>query len=152
MIAGSARERTRFLRFAVVGAIGSVVDFGVMNLLTRFAQMDLVPAGTISFAMAVLSNFLGNRHWTYPDSRSRPIIHQLGMFAAVNFAGIAIRTPILHFLEPPMLAALSKATSLTSRSAELLAKNLTLAVAIAIVMLWNFFANRYWTYGDVEAG
>jgi putative flippase GtrA len=27
--------------------------------------------------------------------------------------------------------------------------NLTLAVAILVVMMWNFFANRYWTYNDV---
>jgi putative flippase GtrA len=28
--------------------------------------------------------------------------------------------------------------------------NLTLAVAVLIVMFWNFFVNRYWTYSDVE--
>jgi len=31
-----------------------------------------------------------------------------------------------------------------------LADNFTLAVAVVIVMFWNFFANRYWTYSDVE--
>ena len=35
-------------------------------------------------------------------------------------------------------------------SPELLAKNLTLALAVGIVMLWNFFVNRYWTYNDVD--
>ena len=29
-------------------------------------------------------------------------------------------------------------------------KNLTLALAVGIVMLWNFFVNRYWTYNDVD--
>ena len=33
---------------------------------------------------------------------------------------------------------------------KVIADNLTLAVAIAIVTLWNFFANRYWTYGDIQ--
>jgi len=152
MIASPSQERIRFLRFALVGAVGSVIDFGVMNLLTRFAHMELVAAGTISFGVAVLSNFLGNRHWTYPDSRSRPVVRQLGMFAAVNVAGALIRIPILHFLEPPALRLVERSTTLAGRSVELLAKNLTLAAAIAIVMLWNFFANRYWTYGDVDQG
>jgi putative flippase GtrA len=31
-----------------------------------------------------------------------------------------------------------------------LAKNFTLALAVGIVMLWNFFVNRYWTYNDVD--
>jgi putative flippase GtrA len=29
------------------------------------------------------------------------------------------------------------------------ADNITLALAIVIVMFWNFFVNRYWTYRDV---
>ena len=33
---------------------------------------------------------------------------------------------------------------------DILADNFTLAVAVVIVMFWNFFANRYWTYGDVD--
>jgi putative flippase GtrA len=28
--------------------------------------------------------------------------------------------------------------------------NMTLALAVVIVMFWNFFANRYWTYSDVD--
>ena len=33
---------------------------------------------------------------------------------------------------------------------EFVARNLTLAVAVGIVLLWNFFGNRYWTYNDVD--
>ena len=33
---------------------------------------------------------------------------------------------------------------------EFYAKNLTLASAVGIVMLWNFFVNRYWTYNDID--
>ena len=144
------RERTRFLKFAVVGAVGSVIDFGVMNLLTRGLSMKLVYAGTISFICAVINNFTGNRYWTYPESRSRHILHQLGMFFVVNAIGIAIRIPILHFLEPPLEGVFTNMQSLSSISPEFAAKNATLAIAIGIVMLWNFFVNRYWTYNDVE--
>jgi len=78
------RERARFLRFAVVGIIGAVVDFGVMNLLVNLFSFSLVSAGTISFLAAILSNFIWNRYWTYPDSRSKPISHQLLEFLVVN--------------------------------------------------------------------
>jgi putative flippase GtrA len=142
-------ERTRFLKFAVVGAFGAVVDFGVMNLLTRFLDMPLVWAGTISFVCAVVSNFIWNRYWTYPESRTRPLVKQLGMFFVVNTAGVAIRIPILHFGEPPLLHLFETLARVTPATAELLAKNTTLAVAVGIVMLWNYFANRYWTYNDI---
>ena len=150
MILTDNKERVRFLKFATVGAIGSVVDFGVMNLMSHLFKMPLVLAGTISFICAVFSNFTLNRFWTYPESRSRHVIHQLGMFFLVNTAGILIRIPILHYIEPPMAGVFESMVHISSAAAETLAKNATLAFAIGIVMIWNYFINRYWTYNDVE--
>ncbi len=150
MILNNAKERERFLKFAVVGVIGAVIDFGVMNLLTQVFALPLVVAGTISFICAVISNFVWNRYWTYPESRSRAIMHQLAMFFAVNVAGVGIRIPILHFVEPPLLRLLENLRFRLPLSADLLAKNITLALAVGIVMLWNFFVNRYWTYNDID--
>ncbi len=150
MILNNAKERERFLKFTVVGAIGAVIDFGVMNLLTQTVAMPLVAAGTISFICAVISNFIWNRYWTYPESRSRAIAHQLAMFFAVNVAGVGIRIPILHFVEPPLFRLLERLEFRLPLSPDLIAKNLTLALAVGIVMLWNFFVNRYWTYNDVD--
>jgi putative flippase GtrA len=144
------QEQARFVKFMVVGVIGAVVDFGIMNLFSRLFGMPLVWAGTISFICAIVSNFIWNRYWTYPDSRSRPISSQLFMFFVVNVAGIAIRLPILHFLEPPIRNAFQNFGLGVSLTPEFLAKNFTLAVAVSVVMLWNFFVNRYWTYNDVD--
>ena len=143
-------ERGRFIKFMAVGAIGAVVDFGIANLLTYFLGMDLVPAGTISLACAIVSNFIWNRYWTYPDSRSRALAHQLGMFTIVNVAGVAIRIPILHYMEPLMLSFFRQGLRLTHLSPDFAARNSTLALAVGIVMLWNFFVNRRWTYGDID--
>ncbi|MEM4202807.1 MAG: GtrA family protein, partial [Candidatus Methanomethylicaceae archaeon] len=105
-------------------------------------------AGTISFFCAVTSNFIWNRFWTYPESRSRPVVHQWLMFFLVNLAGVGIRIPLLCFLEAPVERLVIRLLPAFS-SPSLLAKNLTLAIAVGVVMLWNFFVNRYWTYNDV---
>ncbi len=144
------KERNRFLKFAAVGTLGAIIDFGVMNLLTHLFDMPLVYAGTISFTCAVISNFVWNRLWTYPESRSRPLLNQLGMFFIVNTAGVAIRIPILHYVEPPMLKFFEDIFHTSHNTAEFYAKNITLAAAVGIVMLWNFFVNRYWTYNDID--
>jgi putative flippase GtrA len=144
------KERNRFIKFAIVGAGGAVVDFVVMNLLTHLANMALVFAGTISFLCAVTSNFAWNRIWTYPDSRSRTLVSQLGMFVVVNAAGVAIRVPTLHYLEPPVLRFIARNFHTSTQTAEFYARNLTLAAAVGIVMLWNYFVNRYWTYNDID--
>jgi putative flippase GtrA len=150
ILTANNKERVRFLKFATVGALGAAIDFGVMNLMTHLFDMKLVYAGTVSFIFAVLSNFTLNRYWTYPDSRSRHFLHQLGMFFVVNAAGIAFRVPTLHFVEPLMANMFERAANLSHASAEFLAKNATLAFAIAVVLIWNFFINRYWTYNDIE--
>ena len=144
------KERNRFIKFALVGTLGAAIDFGVMNLLSHLLDMPLVYAGTISIVCAVISNFILNRFWTYPESRSRPLVNQLGMFFVVNLAGLAIRIPILHYVEPPMLEFFENMFHASPTTAEFYAKNLTLALAVGIVMLWNFFVNRYWTYNDID--
>lgn len=147
------RERSRFLRFAFVGVIGAVVDFGVMNLLVNLFNVSFLIAGTTSFLCAIISNFTWNRYWTYPDSRSKRIRNQMIQFAIISIIGLAIRTPILAVVEPPMVRFMdnllrSLGTYLVSP--EFIAHNVTLGIAVLIVMFWNFFANRYWTYSDVD--
>ena len=146
------KERTRFLRFAVVGLIGAVVDFGVMNLMNNVFGASLVVAGTISFIAAVLSNFTWNRYWTYPDSRSKPISRQLIEFSVVSVIGLLIRVPVLALLEPVITRIISNLPfEIPFFSVEFLSYNITLMIAVVIVMFWNFFVNRYWTYSDVES-
>jgi len=151
-IVTNPRERTRFFRFAVVGIIGAVVDFGIFNLLTNFAGLTAVWASVISFIAAIISNFTWNRYWTYPDSRSKPLGEQLFQFSTVSLLGLLIRTPIIYLLEPLFNNIFSEFAFLPIGfiTAEFLANNLALAIAVIVVMFWNFFINRYWTYSDVE--
>jgi putative flippase GtrA len=156
------RELSRFLKFTVVGTIGAVVDFGTFNLLLTLLHTPYLIAGGISFACAVTNNFLLNRYWTYPDSRAKPVARQAIQFALVNAVGLMIRTPVLAIGEAPMIrfaqwgidalaAALpSLAAGVASLDPALLGRNLALALAVLIVLFWNFAINRIWTYSDVE--
>ena len=151
IILTNSRERTRFLKFSVVGFIGAIVDFGVMNLIVNLFSAPLVFAGTISFICAVISNFLWNRYWVYPDSRSKPTIRQLSEFTVVSIIGMAIRIPTLALLEPVFYnIILHLPFDLPNLPVKVVSDNITLSVAVLIVLFWNFFVNRYWTYSDVE--
>ena len=145
------RERTRFFRFLVVGVFGAFVDFGIENLLHRVFGLPYVMSGAISFICAIVSNFIWNRYWTYPDSRSKPIIGQLIQFAIVNVIGLVIRIPILRFLEPEVTRLFSRLPErFLILPYDAMGENVTLAIAVGIVLFWNFFVNRYWTYSDVK--
>ena len=151
MILTNTQERTRFLRFLAVGAFGAVVDFGIFNLLTQLTSILPVIASGISFICAIISNFLWNRYWTYPDSRTKPLGSQLAQFALVSGIGLIIRIPLFAFLEPNLISAagsiLPAGYFLNDR---FVGHNVSLAIAVLVVMLWNFFANRFWTYNDVK--
>src|SRR5512133_2734489 len=94
MMLTDPQERGRFLRFVVVGIIGAIVDFGTFNLLVALTHIPAVWASMISFTAAVVSTFLWNRYWTYPDSRSKAISRQVVQFLVVSAIGLGIRTPL----------------------------------------------------------
>ena len=145
------RERTRFLRFMAVGTIGAVVDFTTFNLLNGLVHMPAVWAQAVSFTIAVISNFTWNRLWTYPDSRAKTMSQQLVQFFLVNVVGLAIRTPIFSGLGNPLRNIFTNVIPpIPHLSPSFLGHNFSLAIAVVVVMMWNFFVNRYWTYNDVQ--
>jgi putative flippase GtrA len=150
MILTNQKERSRFFRFAVVGCIGAVIDFGVFNILSSVVRVPAVIASIISFLLAVCSNFIWNRYWTYPDSRSKAFQHQMMQFVIISLAGLAIRTPLFAFLEKLIISEVSLFQIPSPLTPVMVGHNIALAIVILIVMFWNFFANRFWTYADVK--
>jgi putative flippase GtrA len=148
------KERSRFLRFAMVGVIGAIVDFGTFNLLNGLFGVLPVIAQSISFVAAVFSNFTWNRYWTYPDSRSKAISRQLVQFTLVNSIGLAIRTPIFLLAEIPLtrffLWLNLQHRIIPVNLVQFFGHNAALAVAVLVVMMWNFLVNRFWTYNDIS--
>ncbi len=139
------KEAERFSKFLIVGTIGFVVDFGTLTLLKELFQTPTLIANTISFSMAVISNFTLNRYWTYPDSREKKLSSQLGQFAVVSIVGLVINNTLLLLLEGPFDSLLETVGIFVGRG-YIPAK----MVATVVVLFWNFFVNRYWTYNDVE--
>jgi putative flippase GtrA len=160
--ADGRKELIRFLKFSVVGTIGAVVDFGTFNMLTSVIRLQSLISSVLSFTAAIISNFIWNRFWTYPDSRSKTIRQQAIQFGLVNVVGLGIRTPIFAFSEgylirlaerllpilPPSLPPAP--TSIFPIEAVVLGRNMALALAVIVVLFWNFLINRLWTYSDVS--
>jgi putative flippase GtrA len=150
MILTNAQERTRFYKFAVVGAFGALLDFGLFNIFTSLAGIPAIISSALSFVAAVLSNFIFNRYWTYPDSRSKPLAHQAIQFSLISLIGMGIRLIMFALLENPFITLADNFFPNFGISSTVIGHNATLALAILVVMMWNFIANRYWTYNDVS--
>lgn len=154
------KEVERFLKFACVGTLGAFLDLGISFLLLRAifdprVTWEYMTAATISFIAAVMSNFTWNRYWTYPDSRSNPIQQQLVQFTIVSVIGWTGRVIWLSFAKPLFeKLASNMATQLSipidDVTAALVGGMVAIFFGIFVVMIWNFFVNRYWTYNDVD--
>jgi putative flippase GtrA len=136
----SPKEITRFLKFAIVGAIGMVVDLAVLTFAREVLGLSLSLAVGLGFMVAVISNFTWNRLWTFPESRTRPIATQLGQFAFINLIGLALNELIVLGLHPLF------GEVLVDPPAYLAAK----VIAIGVVLFWNYGANRIWTYRGIR--
>ena len=143
-------ERIRFIKFSVVGISGTIIDFGIFNLLL-YIQLSSIFASTISFIVAVINNFYWNRNWTYPESKIHPITTQLIKFSSVSLTGLLIRTMLYKLIEQP---SIKFAEGLKNEnilfSAEVVGKNISLAFVIITVLFWNYLANRFWTYKNIS--
>ena len=158
-----SKEVERFLRFAVVGAMGFIVDMTTLiilqaTILPQVNTMAVAIATTIAFLAAILSNFTWNRFWTYPDSRSRSVRRQLAQFIFISVVGWVTRTAWIAWAFAPMgvflmglLGPMLDPAFVNTPTAEARLGTVgAQVIGVIVIMFWNFFANRYWTYNDVD--
>ncbi|MFN8494220.1 MAG: GtrA family protein [Caldilineaceae bacterium] len=142
------KEVRRFAKFATVGAAGAVTHVTLLNLLVQLAHLPSVAANPIGFCAAVLQNFILNRRWTYPESRERHAGSQLLQFAIVSLVGLVLNQliflTVLRRTEPLFIKWAGQ-----QHLGHLLGYNFAWAVAVGIVMVWNFGVNRLWTYRGI---
>jgi dolichol-phosphate mannosyltransferase len=123
---------TRFLRFALVGLSGVVVDLTIFYLLNDPSTLGwgLTRSKAIAAQTAIVNNFLWNDQWTFGDvARRQPgwaaRLRRFLKFNLICLSGLVLNILILNFLF------------------NVLCVNRYLAnlIAIALVTLWNFWVN-----------
>lgn len=143
--------KKRFIKFALVGLSGTIVDFSIFNLGISVFHLEPVIASVCSFSIAVVNNFIWNRVWTYPESKEIAFLPQLIKFGVISVIGLIIRTPLFAALEDPLIISLQKSIPPDFYlSPETIGHNVALAIAIVVVLFWNYFANRLWTYKGIK--
>jgi dolichol-phosphate mannosyltransferase len=122
----------RFIRYAVVGLSGVIVDMGLLYVLSDPTMLGwgLTRSKLIASQMAILNNFIWNDAWTFHDlsAQQRGLkarLRRLGKFQLICLAGIAINATLLN-LQFNLLG---------------INRYVANAVAIAAVTGWNFWLN-----------
>jgi dolichol-phosphate mannosyltransferase len=119
----------QFVRFAAVGASGYVVNLAVFTVAVHGIDVHYQVAAVLGFLVAVTSNFLLNRHWTFVGHGGRRT-HQAARFLIVSVAAFLLGLVLLSVLVggfgmPSVLAQ---------------------AISIVAATPLSFVANRLWTF------
>lgn len=134
-------ELTGFFRFGIVGLSSTFLDLAILSALKYFFGWPTVLANFISYSCGTINSYNLSRHWVYSDSKGNRSFRQLFRFISINVVGLILNMVLLLLLEIPFGMLLSNAAY-----SYIPAK----IGATIIVFLWNFFANRFWTFSQSE--
>jgi putative flippase GtrA len=103
-IAASLYQRWRLLvhelaKFGIVGAVNTVLDFGLANLLYLGFGWPSLSAKTASVAVAATSSFFMNRHWTFRHRARTGLRREYGLFFLLNGVGLLIANGCILVVE-----------------------------------------------------
>lgn len=85
----------QFVKFGVVGAIGVVVNEGLL-IFIKSRGVYFLTAGAVAIEISILSNFVLNDLWTFRDRRSGKAAFRLVKFNALMLAGLAVNLAVLY--------------------------------------------------------
>src|SRR5579859_3591312 len=123
----------QLVRFAIVGGVGFVINIAVYAVLVHAVGLDYHAASVLAWLVAVLNNFVMNRHWTFDAGEGRAHFQAMRFFVVSVVALGANQLLLTVFVES---AGMEKVA----------------AQALAVVgsMPLNFLGNKLWSFRDDE--
>lgn len=130
---GIKRLAAQFLRFGVVGAIATGIDFGVMILLTEAFGVDPVISSGVSFCTSTVFNYLASMRFVFRHREDLSKRREFIIFVVLSLIGLGLNQLVMW-----------GGTAVLGEDWYVLVK----VVATGIVMLWNFFSRKHWLDAD----
>ena len=138
-------EAEQLVKYLLVGIMGMVIELITLNFLI-FAlgwtsDFQKVAANVFAVSLAIFSNFVWNRLWTFSNARTGNKRKQFARFIFVSIVGLVLNSVIFYLADNYLFEYFFP---------QIIAIQLAKFVAIGIVLVWNFAANRFWTFNTVS--
>jgi putative flippase GtrA len=119
----------QLVRFGLVGGVGFVVNVAVYALFVHSVGLDYRAASVVAWLVAVLNNFVLNRHWTFDARDGR------AHFQAMRFLVVSLVAEAFSLL---LLTLFVQGAGIAKIPAQ--------ALAVAASMPLNFLGNKLWSF------
>lgn len=128
-------------KFASVGVLNTLIDFGVLNALSLAFQVFSGPMvalfNAIGFIVANINSYAWNKYWTFQNA-SRKGAAEILQFFAVSVVGILLNTGIVYGATTFMSAPGGISASQWENAAKL--------IATVVSLVWNFFGYKFFVF------
>lgn len=132
----------QFVKFGVVGVIGATVDFGSYNIMTRGFNWDtiyrvfgyqIIAANLVSVFLAICSNFILNKYWTFRNP-SKAVVQQGAGYFTLNFITFVLNQILTSFFafRVPVVEAIFSSQK----------DNAAKAISVGFILFINFFGSK----------
>lgn len=119
----------QLVRFGLVGGVGFIVNLAVYAVCVHGLGIDYHAANVIAWLVAVLNNFVLNRHWTFEAAEGR------AQGQAARFLVVSLLAEVLSLL---LLTVFVEAAGVDKVAAQ--------ALAVGCSMPVNFLGNKLWSF------
>lgn len=119
----------QLVRFGLVGGVGFVVNVAVYALFVHSVGVDYHVANVAAWLVAVINNFLLNRHWTFDAREGRAHAQAIRFFAVSLLAEVFSLLLLTLFVEVGGVAKVPAQ-----------------ALAVMGSMPLNFLGNKLWSF------
>ncbi|MEL1239637.1 GtrA family protein [Flavobacterium flavipallidum] len=119
----------KFFKFGLVGFTGLIIDFGITWICKEKLGFNKYLANGLGFLFGVTNNYFLNKYFTFENHNSE-IGLQFLSFLIIAIIGFSLNTGFLYSLQ--------KKTKINFYLCKI--------IVTAIVFIWNFGANSFYTF------
>jgi putative flippase GtrA len=117
------------VKYAIVGIGGLIIDFSITYTCKEKLRWNKFLSNSIGFYVAVISNFLLNKNWTFNQYSSNTLLQFLQFFV-VSLIGLGINNLLLYLFTKKIKANFY----------------LLKLFVIVFVFVWNYAMNFFFTF------
>lgn len=118
----------KFIKYAVVGAIGTFTHLSILGFLVEVLHFSPIVSTTIGFIITVIISYYLNYRWTFNSTSKHTVT--LPRYTAVSLIGFCLNTGIM-FLTVNVFH---------------LWYVIGQTIAVIMIPLSNFFLNSHWSF------
>ncbi|MDD5412514.1 MAG: phospholipid carrier-dependent glycosyltransferase [Methylobacter sp.] len=116
----------KFMAFSLVGVIGTLAHYSILYALVEFYSFNPVWASGCGALAGLIVNYVLNYSLTFKSQQSH--VQTFPKFALIASLGLCLNLALMAFLTPHLYYLYAQ------------------VVTTMVVLIWNFFANSFWTF------